>query len=72
MKTEYILWGIAPNGDMETLLVSEQAGIASREQAERIAATLTDVHGCRAVRIQEFRMGDGSEVAAMFRSSVNA
>ena len=72
MATEYILWGIAPNGDMETLLVSEQAGIASREQAERIAATLTDVHGCRAVRIQEFRMGDASELAGMFRQAVNA
>ena len=72
MTTEYILWGIAPGGETETLLVSEQAGIASREQAERIAATLADVHGCRAVRVQEFRMGDGSELAGMFRSIANA
>lgn len=72
MTTEFILWGIPPQAEMETLLVSEQAGIASREQAERIAATLTDVHGCRAVRIQEFRFGDASEVADMFRRAVAA
>lgn len=72
MTTEYIIWGIPPQAEMETLLVSEQAGITSREQAERVAATLTDVHGCRAVRIQEFRFGNGDEVIAAFRSSVNA
>ena len=72
MTTEYILWGIPPQAKMETLLVSEQAGIASREQAERIAATLTGVHGCRAVRIQEFRFGDASELADMFRKAVAA
>jgi len=72
MTTEYIIWGIPPQAEMETLLVSEQAGIASREQAERIVATLTDVHGCRAVRIQEFRFGNGDELADMFRKAVAA
>jgi len=72
MTTEFILWGIPPQAEMETLLVSEQAGIASREQAERVAATLTDAHGCRAVRIQEFRFGDASELADMFRKAVAA
>lgn len=72
MAIEYIIWGKAPGAEHEDLLVSERAGIASRAQAERIAATLRDVHGCRDIRIQEFRMGDAGEVAAMFRSSVNA
>jgi len=72
MTTEYIIWGIPPQGDMETLLVSEQAGIASREQADRVAATLTDVHGCRAVRVQEFRFDNGDELADMFRKAVTA
>ena len=70
MTTEYIIWGKAPGGEYETLLVSEQAGIANRAQAERICSTLRDVHGCRDVRIQGFTIGDGSEVITAFRSAV--
>lgn len=70
MSIEYIIWGKAPGDEYETLLVSEQAGIASRAQAERICNTLRDVHGCRDVRIQEFSFGDGSEVITAFRSAV--
>jgi hypothetical protein len=73
MQSEYIIWGVAPNTDFETLLVSEHAGISTRAQAERVVATLTDVHGCRACRIQLLApLGDASELAAMFRNSVNA
>ena len=71
MATEFIIWGKAPGTDHENLLVSEQAGIASRAQAERIVATLRDVHGCRDLRVQEFSFGDGSEVIAAFAASVS-
>lgn len=70
MAIEYIIWGKAPGADHENLLVSEQAGIASRAQAERIAATLRDVHGCRDLRIQEFSFGNGRDVIAAFAASV--
>ena len=70
MAIEYIIWGKAPGADHENLLVSEQAGIASRAQAERIVATLRNVHGCRDLRIQEFSFGNGGEVIAAFASTV--
>ena len=70
MTIEYIIWGKAPGTDHENLLVSEQAGIANRAQAERIVATLRDVHGCRDLRIQEFSFGNGSDVIAAFGGAV--
>ena len=70
MAIEYVIWGKAPGANREDLLVSEQAGIASRAQAERIVATLRDVHGCRDLRIQEFSFGNGSEVIAAFGGAV--
>jgi hypothetical protein len=72
MQTEYIIWGKAPGTDFEDLLVSEQAGIRDRAQADRICAVLADKHGCRDLRITAFSFGDGSEVAAMFRNTVGA
>ena len=69
-NVEYIIWGKAPGAAHEDLLVSEHAGIASRAQAERILATLRDVHGCRDLRIQEFSFGNGSEVIAAFSDAV--
>lgn len=70
MAIEYIIWGKAPGAIHEDLLVSEQAGIASRAQAERIVVTLRDVHGCRDLRIQEFSFGNGDEVIAAFGGAV--
>lgn len=70
MAIEYIIWGKEPNGDIETLLVSEKAGIASRAHADRVVAMLTDVHGCRDCRVQEFSFGNGSEVINMFAKAV--
>lgn len=70
MAIEYIIWGKAPGAEHEALLVSEQAGVASRAQAERIVVTLRDVHGCRDLRIQEFSFGNGDEVIAAFGGAV--
>lgn len=69
-NVEYIIWGKAPGATHEDLLISEHAGIASRAQAERVLATLRDVHGCRDLRIQEFSFGNGSEVIAAFANTV--
>lgn len=65
---EYIIWGKPPHGDHSEVLVSEAAGIKSREHAERVVQELQNKHNCSEVRIQEFKMGDGSELADMFRA----
>jgi hypothetical protein len=71
MTDQFIIWGIPPQGDMETLLVSEHAGLNTRADAERAAALLTDKHGCSSVRIHRIEpFGDAREVAAMFRAAV--
>lgn len=65
---EFIIWGKPPHADHEALLVSEAAGIKSREHAERVVQELQSKHNCSEVRIQEFKMGDGLELAEMFRA----
>ena len=70
MNKEYIIWGKPPHSDDETLLVSETAGIASMEQAQRVIATLTDVHGCRDCRVQVFTLGNAADVIRAFKSAV--
>jgi hypothetical protein len=70
MSKEYIIWGKPPHSDDETLLVCEKAGIANTEQAKRVVAQLTDVHGCRDCRIQVFSLGNGADVINMFRGAV--
>ena len=54
MKTEYVIFGIAPGDDMESLLVSERAGIKSMDHAERVKETLERDHGCTACRVHVF------------------
>ena len=70
MTTEYIIWGKEPNSDVEMLLVSEKAEIATRKHADRVVELLTEFHGCRDCRVQEFTLGDGSEVLGLFRKAV--
>jgi hypothetical protein len=70
MNKEYIIWGKPPHSDDETLLVSETAGITNMEQAQRVIATLTDVHGCRDCRVHIFTLGNGADVINAFRSVV--
>lgn len=69
---QFVIWGIAPNSEHETLLVSEHVGIESLEHAKAIMQTLENEHGCSAMRIQKLEpLGDASELAQMFRQSVN-
>jgi hypothetical protein len=70
MNKEYIIWGKPPHSDDETLLVSETAGIASMEQAQRVIAQLTDIHGCRDCRVQVFTLGNGADVINAFKGTI--
>lgn len=60
MAQEFIIWGKSPLGADETLLVSEAAGIASMEQAQRAIAQLEGI-GCRDCRVQVFKRNDKGE-----------
>ena len=69
MGQEFIIWGKSPLGDTETLLVSEAAGIASMEQAQRVIAQLTDI-GCTDCRVQVFTLGNGADVINAFKGTI--
>ena len=64
MSKEFIIWGVAPGGESETLLVSEQAGIKSEAQARAVIKKLETEHRCTQCRIQVFRLSDGLEWGA--------
>jgi hypothetical protein len=49
---EYIIWGIPPNQESETILVSEKANIKTMRQANETVELLTSKHGCKACRVQ--------------------
>ena len=49
---EYIIWGIPPNHESETILVSEKANIKTMRQANETVELLTSKHGCKACRVQ--------------------
>ena len=69
MTPEFIIWGKPPHSDDETLLVSETAGIASMEQAQRVIVQLTDM-GCTDCRVHIFTLGNGADVINAFRSAI--
>lgn len=72
MTHEYIIWGIPPQGEMETLLVSEQAGLATYDQARAACGLLAQRHGCTALRIQRLEpLDDAREIVTMFKAAVN-
>jgi hypothetical protein len=70
MTPEYIIWGKPPHSDDEALLVCETAGIASMEQAQRVIAQLTDIHGCTDCRVQVFTFGNGADVINAFKGAI--
>ena len=69
MSREFIIWGKPPLGGDETLLVSEAAGIASMEQAQRVIAQLTDI-GCTECRVHIFTLGNGADVINAFKGAI--
>jgi hypothetical protein len=70
MNKEYIIWGKPPHSDDETLLVSETSGLTSMEQAQRVIAQLTDIHGCTDCRVQVFTLGNGADVINAFKGAI--
>lgn len=54
MKTEYVIFGKAPNSEHEELLVCEKAGLKSKEHAERVCNVLENEHGCTETRVFAF------------------
>lgn len=49
MKTEYIIWGIAPNTTEEDILFTNAQSI---EEAKNVINILTTKHNCKACRVQ--------------------
>lgn len=65
---EYVVWGVPPGGDAETVLYTRAATLAD---ARRVAAVLEARHGCSRTRIQIVDMSDsGASVAGAFRAAV--
>ena len=52
MKKEFIIWGIPPNHESETILVGEKANIKTMQHANEAVELLTSKHGCKACRVQ--------------------
>jgi hypothetical protein len=72
MSGQYVIWGVPPHGDMETLLVSESAGIMTIAHARKVCDTLTAAHGCTALRIYKLEpLTDARTVARAFSRAVN-
>ena len=49
MRTEFIVWGHAPNKNYEEILHTKSR---TRQQAETVSKILEDKHGCKNTRIQ--------------------
>jgi len=65
---EYVVWGVPPGGDAETVLYTRAATMA---EARRVAVVLERRHGCTAVRIQTIDLSaPGASVQAAFRAAV--
>jgi hypothetical protein len=49
IKKEFVIWGIDPNNDFESVLYTKATDL---EQAERVIWLLENSHGCKNCRIQ--------------------
>ena len=56
MKTEYVIWGIEPKNDFESILYTKATDL---EQAERVIWLLENSHGCKKCRIQVIDFNTG-------------
>lgn len=65
---EYVVWGVPPGGDAETVLYTRAETLA---EARRVAAVLESRHECTRTRIQIVDMdAPAGSVADMFRAAV--
>jgi hypothetical protein len=65
MRTEFIVWGYAPNKNYEEILHTKSQ---TRQQAETVRKILEDKHGCTNTRIQIL---DFSNMENLFIKSLN-
>lgn len=71
MDNQYIIWGKAPGGEMEILLVSDAAGLFGYDAMVEVCHILHHQHGCTELRGERLTpLGDGSELASMFKAAV--
>jgi hypothetical protein len=69
--SEFVIWGKAPNGLHEILLVSEHAGLRDMAHAKKTMALLASEHGCTDMRVHRLApLSDASEVLRLFVGSV--
>jgi hypothetical protein len=55
MRTEFIVWGYAPNKNYEEILHTKSQ---TRQQAETVRTILENKHGCINTRIQILNFSD--------------
>jgi hypothetical protein len=65
MRTEFIVWGHAPNKNYEEILHTKSQ---TRQQAETVRTILENQHGCKNTRIQIL---DFSDTENLFIKSLN-
>jgi hypothetical protein len=65
MRTEYIVWGHAPQKDYEEILHTKSK---TKQQAETVCRILEDKHGCTNTRIQIL---DFNDTENLFIKSLN-
>ena len=65
MRTEFVVWGYAPNKNYEEILHTKSQ---TKQEAETVRKILEDKHGCTNTRIQIL---DFNETENLFIKSLN-
>jgi len=65
MKTEFIVWGYAPEKDFEQILY---ANSKTHERARQVCDILENKHGCKNTRVQVLNFSDNEN---LFIKSLN-
>jgi hypothetical protein len=65
MRTEFVVWGYAPNKNYEEILHTKSR---TRQQAETVRIILENQHGCTNTRVQIL---DFNETENLFIKSLN-
>lgn len=67
MKTEYVIWGIAPGKEYEEPLYTKANTMAA---AREICETLKTKYGCRSLRVQVIDFTE-SNLSRVFVNTIN-
>lgn len=66
---EYVIWGVPKGESEEQVLISEQFGLTSLEQANKVMDRLVNEYGCTNCRVQSIDLRNG--IANDFRKAIN-